>query len=105
MDWPSQQMRWFWSLRPTRPSVTEHPIHQTMSWGTLWATLPSLSLTSPPPPCLWLLINLVRCLCIGESLLMGMWPLPMMLICLKVLVASLLLLSLKDVSTPQQLEN
>ena len=33
-------------------------------------------------------INLGRCLCHGESQLMGLWPLPMTLNCLKVLVAS-----------------
>lgn len=40
-------------------------------------------------------INLLRFLCIGESLLMDGWHLLMMLTCLKVLVASHLHLSLK----------
>jgi hypothetical protein len=38
---------------------------------------------------------MVKFLCIGESLLMDMWPLLMMRNCLKVLVASHLLLFLK----------
>ncbi|KAH9682897.1 DUF3700 domain-containing protein [Citrus sinensis] len=49
--------------------------------------------------------NLVRFLFIGESLLMDMLPLLMMLTCSKVLAASHLLLSLKVVSSQQQLED
>ncbi|KAH9765245.1 DUF3700 domain-containing protein [Citrus sinensis] len=51
------------------------------------------------------LTNLVRFLFIGESLLMDMLPLLMMLTCSKVLAASHLLLSLKVVSSQQQLED
>ena len=46
-------------------------------------------------------INLVRFLSTGESRLTDMWPLLIMLICLKVPVANLLLLSLKVGSLKQ----
>ncbi|KAH0662213.1 hypothetical protein KY284_027144 [Solanum tuberosum] len=45
-------------------------------------------LTNPLLHCLSLPIKWVRYLCIGESQLMAMWPLLMMPICLKVVVAS-----------------
>ncbi|KAE8702855.1 hypothetical protein F3Y22_tig00110480pilonHSYRG00016 [Hibiscus syriacus] len=93
------------SLKLTRLFVTEH-----LTLPTIWlpiSTDASLSLfsTFPPPPCLWLQIKLVRYLFTGESRPTDTWPLPIMLICLKVPVANLLLLSLKAVSSQQQLEN
>ncbi|KAJ6351821.1 hypothetical protein OIU78_007666 [Salix suchowensis] len=98
-------MRLYWSLRLTRLSVIGHLTLLAMSWVTSVGALRSLSLTSPPPPYLWLLTNTARFLSIGESPPMDSLLSRTILTCLKARVASHSLHFLKDASSPLQLES